>query len=187
MHVEICHTWGYSTYFFMITSSFLPLFAPCNASWTCIQCKAPKTMYMPCVYTHTHICCCLVAKSRLTLCDPAHCSLPGSSVHVISQARILEWVDISFSKGSSQPRDRTHISCTGRWILYHWATREAPYTFIHQFSLVAQSCLTLCDPMNCSTPGVPVHHQLPEFTQTQLRRVGDAIQPSWTYIVTYIS
>ena len=119
MHVEICHTWGYSTYFFMITSSFLPLFAPCNASWTCIQCKAPKTMYMPCVYTHTHICCCLVAKSCLTLCDPAHCSLPGSSVHVISQARILEWVDISFSKGSSQPRDRTHISCTGRWILYH--------------------------------------------------------------------
>ena len=45
-------------------------------------------------------------------------------------------------------------------------------------SSVAQSCLTLCDPMNCSTPGLPVHHQLPEFTQTHVHRVGDAIQPS---------
>ena len=47
-----------------------------------------------------------------------------------------------------------------------------------QFSSVAQSCPTLCDPMNCSTPGLPVHHQLPEFTQTSVHRVGDAIQPS---------
>ena len=47
-----------------------------------------------------------------------------------------------------------------------------------QFSSVAQSCLTLCDPMNCSTPGLPVHHQLPEFTQTHAHRVSDAIQPS---------
>ena len=46
------------------------------------------------------------------------------------------------------------------------------------FSSVAQSCLTLCDPMDCSTPGFPVHHQLPEFTQTHVHRVGDAIQPS---------
>ena len=47
-----------------------------------------------------------------------------------------------------------------------------------QFSSVAQSCLTLCDTMNRSTPGLPVHHQLPEFTQTLLHRVSDAIQPS---------
>ena len=47
-----------------------------------------------------------------------------------------------------------------------------------QFSSVAQSCLTLCHPMNCSTPGLPVHHQLPEFTQTHVHRVGDTIQPS---------
>ena len=47
-----------------------------------------------------------------------------------------------------------------------------------QFSSVAQSCPTLCDPMNHSTPGLPVHHQLPEFTQTHVHRVGDAIQPS---------
>ena len=47
-----------------------------------------------------------------------------------------------------------------------------------QFSSVAQLCLTLCDPMDCSTPGFPVHHQLPELTQTHVRRVGDAIQPS---------
>ena len=49
---------------------------------------------------------------------------------------------------------------------------------IIQFSSVAQSCLTLCNPMNHSMPGLPVHHQLPEFTQTHVHRVGDAIQPS---------
>ena len=47
-----------------------------------------------------------------------------------------------------------------------------------QFSSVAQSCPTLCNPMNRSTPGLPVHHQLPEFTQTYVHWVGDAIQPS---------
>ena len=47
-----------------------------------------------------------------------------------------------------------------------------------QFSSVTHSCPTLCDPMNCSTPGLPVHHQLPEFTQTYVHRVGDAIRPS---------
>ena len=47
-----------------------------------------------------------------------------------------------------------------------------------QFSSVAQSCSTLCNPMNRSTPDLPVHHQLPEFTQTHVHRVGDAIQPS---------
>ena len=49
---------------------------------------------------------------------------------------------------------------------------------IVQFSSVAQSCPTLCDPMNPSAPGLPVHHQLPEFTQTHIHRVSDAIQPS---------
>ena len=53
----------------------------------------------------------LVAQSSLTHCNSVDCSPPGSSVHGISQARILEWVVISFSKGSSQPRDQTCISC----------------------------------------------------------------------------
>ena len=53
------------------------------------------------------------------------CSPPVYSLHETSQARILEWVAISFSRGSSQPRDRTWASCLGRRVLYHWATREA--------------------------------------------------------------
>ena len=57
--------------------------------------------------------------------DAMDCSPPGSFVHEISQARILEWVAISFPKRSSQPRGWTHISCIGRQILYHSATREA--------------------------------------------------------------
>ena len=57
---------------------------------------------------------------------------------------------------------------------------EGGHRYLHsvQFGSVAQSCPTLCDPMDCSTPGLPVHHQLPEFTQTHVHRVGDAIQPS---------
>ena len=66
-----------------------------------------------------------------------------------------------------------------------WPTRRS-YTFkviitfrvSVQFSSVTQLCPTLCDPMNHSTPGLPVHHQLPEFTQTHIHRVSDAIQPS---------
>ena len=52
------------------------------------------------------------------------------------------------------------------------------YFILVQFSSVAQSCLTLCDPMNCSTPGLPVHHQLPQFIQTHVHWNSDAIQPS---------
>ena len=56
--------------------------------------------------------------------------------------------------------------------------KEAPDRFSVQFSSVAQSCPTLCDPMNRSTPGFSVHHQLLEFTQTHVHRASDAIQPS---------
>ena len=59
------------------------------------------------------------AQSCLTLCDPTDCSLLGSSVHGIFQARILECVAISYSRGSSQPRDPTLVSCIARRILYH--------------------------------------------------------------------
>ena len=69
--------------------------------------------------------------SRVWLfCDPMDCSPPGSSVHGILQAKILEWVAISFSRGSSWPRDQTLIFCIHRQILYHWATWEAPYLSI---------------------------------------------------------
>ena len=52
------------------------------------------------------------------------------------------------------------------------------FLILYQIRSVAQSCLTLCDPMNRSTPGVPVHHQLPEFTETHIHGVSDAMQPS---------
>ena len=67
----------------------------------------------------------LVVQLCLTICDPMDYNLPGSSVHGICQARILEWVAISFLRGSSQPRDQTCVSCTGRPILYHRTTRGA--------------------------------------------------------------
>ena len=117
------------------------------------------------------------------------------------------------SRGSSPPRDWTHvsfISCIGRWVLYTRASWEAPFTtqsfrkclpsqgclylskmlrehqssccygsvIFAQFSSVAQLCPILCYPMDCSMPGFPVHHQLPELVQTHVHWVGDAIQPS---------
>ena len=80
---------------------------------------------------------------------PMDCSLPGSSIHGIFQARILEWGVIAFSD-----------------------TKD-----LVQFSSVVQSCPTLSDPMNSSITGLPIHYQLPEFTQTHVRD-SDAIQPS---------
>ena len=65
-----------------------------------------------------------VAQSCPTLCDPTDYSLPGFSVHGIFQARLLEWVAISFSRGSSQPRDWTQVSRIGGRCFTHWATRE---------------------------------------------------------------
>ena len=87
------------------------------------------------------ICCfCSVAKSCLTPCNPMDYSLPGSSAHGTSKARILEWVATPSFRGSSWTRDRTYISYIGRQILYLWATwesqttREVPiYFFLNDF------------------------------------------------------
>ena len=103
------------------------------------------------------------------------CSLPGSSVQGILQARILEWVAISFSQASSEPRDQTcnsFVSCIGRQVLYYYCHLDSV-----QFSSVSQLYLTVCDPMDCSTPGFPAHYHL-EFAQTHVDRDSDAIQPS---------
>ena len=80
-------------------------------------------------HNYVHEC---VLRHVLFCYNPMDWSSPGSSVHGIFQARILEWVAIFFSKGSSQPRDRTHISClscTGRQFLASWATREAQINY----------------------------------------------------------
>ena len=79
-----------------------------------------------------------VTQSCLTLCNPS--SLPGSSVHGIFQARILEWFAISFSRGSSWPRDWTQVSCTA----------------LDAAAKSLQSCPTLCDPIDGSPPGSPI-------------------------------
>ena len=74
------------------------------------------------------VCMCSVVQSCPTLCGPMDCSLSGSFVHGIFQARILEWIAISSSRKSSQLRDETLVSCIScidRQILYHWATWEA--------------------------------------------------------------
>ena len=113
----------------------------------------------------------------------------GSSVHGIFEARILVLVARSFSRRSSQLRDQTQVHKSPALVggLFTTEPPGKPSSICYllfrnissvQFSSVAQSCLTLCNPMNCSTPGLPVYHQLPEFTQTHVHQVSDAIQPS---------
>ena len=70
------------------------------------------------------------------------------------------------------------IICPGNWLSVYKSV---------QVSSVTQSCLTLCDPKDCSAPGLPVHHQLPEFTQTHIQRVSDAIQPILSSVVPFSS
>ena len=117
-----------------------------------------------------------VAQSCPTLCDPMDCSLPGSSVHGIFQAIVLEWIAISFSKGSSQPRDRTRVSHIVERRFTIWATREVDNVicgWVHLHGSIwikwssllfvaaaaaksLQSCPTLCDPTDGSPPGSAV-------------------------------
>ena len=81
------------------------------------------------VYVIACVHACSIAQSYSTLCDLMDCSPPGSSVHEIFQARILEWVSISSSRGPSRIRGWTHVSCVsciGKQILHHWATWKAP-------------------------------------------------------------
>ena len=112
-------------------------------------------------------------QSCLTLCNP---------VHGILQARILEWAAMPSSRGSSRPRGQSYISCVsciGRQFFFfnHWHHLRSPWSV----SLVQLGHSVVSDslwPMDCSTPGFPVHHQLPEFTQTHVHHVGDAIRPS---------
>ena len=106
----------------------------------------------------------LVAKSCPTPCDTMDCSLPVSSCPCDSPGKntrmgcpfLLQGLFLTKGSNPGLPHRRVSV----------------------QFSSVAQLCPTLCDLMNHSTPGLPVHHQLPEFTQTHVHRVSDAIQPS---------
>ena len=108
-----------------------------------------------------------------TLCDPIDCSLPGYSVHGSFTGKNIEWVVISFSRGT--PPIRGLNPCV--LCLLHWQADSLLFSWV-QFSPITQSCPTLCKPVDCSMPRLLVHHQFPEFTQTHVHWVSDAVQPS---------
>ena len=92
----------------------------------------PNYWFTICTQVH-YVHACLVTQSCMTLCDPLDCSPPGSSVHEIIQARILEWVVMPSSRESSWPRNQTLISCVfciADGFFTHWAVREAPVQYI---------------------------------------------------------
>ena len=141
----------------------------------------------------------------LTLSDPMDHSLPGPSGHGIFQARVLQWgatassgvtwtdrkskkliiLKCLFILGNTNEPFIDQISDVQRKVDFIQLVmtisvagpRRSSKTSV-QFSSVTQSCPILCNPMNRNTPGLPIHHQLLEFTQTHVHRVGDAIQPS---------
>ena len=111
-----------------------------------------------------------VAQLCPTLCDPMDCNLPGFSIHGILQARILEWVTISFSRGSSWPRDWTRASSIGGRRFNLWATREAPTTYkvMSKWSIVRNVVLSVVNKLtytsvqfSCSVMSDPLQpHEL---------------------------
>ena len=113
-----------------------------------------------------------VTQSCPTLHDPMDCSLPGSSIHGIFQARVLEWGAIAFSRGSSQARDQIpRLLCLLQWQADSLSLALPGNPICLLFCCccsVTQSCPTLCDLVNCSTPGIPVLHHLLEFAQTHV-------------------
>ena len=93
-----------------------------------------KTLY-------TCVCMCVCTQLCPTLCDPMDCNLPDSSVHGIFQARLLEWVAISSSRGFSQLRDQTHVSYIGRQILYQLHCMGSPYIYMTVYKYI---CMYIC-------------------------------------------
>ena len=112
------------------------------------------------VYLLVHLIDALLLSSRLSMSE-SYTSL-NFNLHIFSRESSLKSTEICTSS--------THPSS--------YLSHLSALTTFSQFSSVTQLCLTLCDPMDHSTPGLPIHHQLPEFTQTQVQWVGDATQPS---------
>ena len=103
---------------------------------------------------------------------------------VVGSLSLLQWIFLT------QELNRGLLHCRRTlYLSYQGSPKHIKmlHNVHHQFSSVAQSCPTLCDPMNCSTPGLPVHHQLPGFTQTHVHRVSDAIQPSYPLLSPFSS
>jgi len=116
------------------------------------------------------------AQSRRTLVIPwtVACQAPLS----MGFPRQEYWSGLSFPPVGESSRLRDPTWQVDSLPLCHLVICCTECLMDFRFSSVAQSCPTLCDPMNRSTPGLPVHHQLPEFTQTHVHRISDAIQPS---------
>ena len=110
------------------------------------------------------------------LCDSMDCSLPGPSLHGILQARVLEWVAISFSTGSSQPRDQTRVSCIPGRRFNLWATSRSLliifFILLFSHSVMSDSL----QPHGLQHARLPVLHYLPEFAQTPIHWVAQMVK-----------
>ena len=122
--------------------------------------------------------CVLVTQSCLTLCDPMDCGPQAPLSMGFSRQEYCSGLLCPPPGDLPNPGVKPVSPVSPALLALYPLSQLRSTIIIIQFSSVAQSCLTLCDPMNHSTPGLPVHHQLLEFTQTHAHRVRDAIQPS---------
>ena len=171
-----------------VRKSILPIFTqclltiqvskiPCHCAWTDAK-RSTGTKLGLCL-------CTLSCFSCVRLCEALRTS-PCQTPLSMGFSRQDYWSGLPCPPPGDLPKPGVElVSLTSN---LHWQADSLPlahnlgspklgFSWV-QFSSVAQSCLTLCDPINCSTPGLPVHHQLLEFTQTHVHRVSDAIQPS---------
>ena len=122
---------------------------------------------------------CVCVQSCLTLCNPMDSSPPGSSVHGFSRQKYWSWLPFSSSGDLPDSGIEPLSPASANRLFTTVPSGKTTYPVKYesaQFSSVVQSCPALGNPMDCSMPGFPVHHQLPELPETHVHRVGDAIQ-----------
>ena len=146
-------------YPFKLWTPFQTFSAVIPSDWRVIQPPSPSVWQNP-TYPWKWKVKVLVARSCPTLCNPVDCSLPTSSVHGILQAKILEWVPILFSRGSSQPRDRTWVCYMAGIFFTIWDTKEAHTPLKAHFEVLSliKSSQALWTPTSTSDLNVSPYH-----------------------------
>ena len=176
MVIPFLNYWGNSLLFAIVASV---TFMPSNSNKHFLFSTSSTTLTIYCLFDNSK------HSKELGIPDHLTCLLrnlySGKEATVRTGHGTTDWFQIGKGVHQAVYFHSTHLTYmkSTSWEMLGWKKHKVESRFSSvQLSSVAQLCPTLCDPMNRSTPGLPVHHHLPEFTQTHVHQVGDAIQPS---------